>query len=79
MNFNPNRRVPIRIITVYHPPLSMMMIAILTEPGLMLHICNICYMCPMNTRNVATVSQGMYQQISLSAPDPSVTQMKGLA
>ena len=56
-----------------------MMIAILTEPGLVLHIRDICYMCPLNTRNVATVSQGMYQQISLSDPDPSVTIMKWLA
>ena len=26
MNFNPNRRVPIRIITVYHPPLIVLFI-----------------------------------------------------
>ena len=56
-----------------------MLIAILTEPGLVLHIHDISYMCTLNTRNVATVSQGMYQQISLSDPDPSVTIMKWLA
>ena len=33
MNFNPNRRVPIRIITVYHPPLLIYSLQHLTKHG----------------------------------------------
>ena len=68
MNFNPNRRVPIRIITVYHPPLPL----ILFLSKIIQNLKYLFFLLSINVSNIKSIDLVLGMIFSQVCPDYTI-------